>query len=141
MSEPHFTLTPWFNVLLMAVSAVVTGVLLFSVHPRPLLSTSIGVVAGLLAGILQPKSIRSSPALFAAARSAPDVRRALRSNRPGTLSIATIWATGLALFAVALAYRDNALAGFVTGYASFMCIREVVVFGAMGDVRRIAQVE
>lgn len=141
MSKIHFTLTTRFNVVLIAVSAVVAGVLLFLVHPRPLLSSAIGVGAGLLAGILQRKSIRSSPALFAAARSAPDVRRALRSNRPGTLSIATIWATGLALFAVALAHRDNALLGFVAGYASFVCIREVVVFGAMGDVRRIAHVE
>src|SRR5439155_18196171 len=92
MSTIHFSLTTWYNTLLIVVSALVAGSLVSLAHPRPLLSSAIGVGAGLLAGILQRKSVQSSPALFAAASSALEIRRAFKSNRAGALSIATVWA-------------------------------------------------
>ena len=69
MSKIHFTLTTWFNVLLIVVCALVVGALLSIAHPRPLLLSTLGAGAGLVAGILQRKSVVSSPAIFAEARS------------------------------------------------------------------------
>ena len=98
MGRIHFSWTTWYNSLVVAVSAVVAGALVLLAQPRPLLSSAIGTGAGLLAGILQRKSIQLSPGLFAAARSILQIRRAFKSNRAGALSIAMVWATGLVLF-------------------------------------------
>ena len=99
-----------------------------------------------LAGILQRKSIQLSPGLFAAARSILQIRRAFKSNRAGALSIAMVWATGLVLFVrIALVHGgdrafggDNAFVELVAGYAMFIFVRDVVAFGAVSEVRRIA---
>jgi len=146
MGRIHFSLTTWYNALVIAVSAAVAGALVFLAQPRPLLSSAIGISAGLLAGMLQRKSIQLSPALFAAARSILQIRRAFKSNRAGALSIAMVWATGLVLFvSIALVHGgdsafggDNALVEMVAGYAMFMFARDVVAFGAVSEVRRIA---
>ena len=138
MSTIHFSLTTWYNTLLIVVSALVAGSLVSLAHPRPLLSSAIGVGAGLLAGILQRKSVQLSPALFAAARSALEIRRAFKSNRAGALSIATVWGTLSVLIVIALAHGFNVLVDYFAGYASFVFVRDVVAFGAIGAVRRIA---
>jgi hypothetical protein len=130
----HFTLMMRFNLLLILVCALVVGALLSILHPRPLLLSIIGAGAGLVAGMLQRWSVRSSPEAFAGARSALDVRRAFRSNLPGTLSIVTMWATVLALLAVAWALGENPL-GLFAGYASFMFAREIVALGVVGDLQ------
>lgn len=137
MTRIHFTLTTWFNVLIIVICALVVGVLLTVMHPRPFLLSGIGAGAGLLAGMLQRQSVRSSPATFAEARSALQVRRAFRSNHAGTLSIATMWVTGVALIAVAFAQGGHPLSP-IAGYASFMLMRDIVAFGAIGDMRRNA---
>jgi len=135
-TKTHFTLTTWFNVVLIVVWAVAVAAFLSIARPRPLLSSAIGAGAGLMAGILQRKSVQSSAAIFAEAKSALEVRRAFKSNRPGKLSIATTWVTGFGLLAVALAQGGNALLGLGAGYVSFMLLREIVGFGAIAEVRR-----
>ena len=137
-TKTHFTLTTWFNVVLIVVWAVAVAAFLSIARPRPLLSSAIGAGAGLMAGILQRKSVQLSPALFAAARSALEIRRAFKSNRAGALSIATVWATLSVLIVIALAHGFNVLVDYFAGYASFVFVRDVVAFGAIGAVRRIA---
>jgi hypothetical protein len=131
-------LAPRFNSILIAVWALAAAVLLCVVRPRPILPAAVGAAAGLLAGLLQRKSVRSAPAIFARARSALDVRRAFMSTGAGRLSIAMIWVAGLVLAAIALVQGGNVLLGFVAGYASFLFVRELVSVRAIAEVRRNA---
>lgn len=76
MTETHFTLSPRFNAILIVVWALAAGAVLWIARPHPVVLTSIGAAAGLLAGILQRKSVLSAPAIFAGAQSTLEVRRA-----------------------------------------------------------------
>ena len=131
MTSTHFTLRPGFNVFLIVVWGLAAGLFVWVVRPHPFLLTGVGAAAGLFAGILQRRSIRSAPATFAGARSVLDVRQALMSNRSGKLSIAMIWIAGLVLAVIAMIEGGNAPLGFAAGYAMFMFVREVVAFRAV----------
>ena len=87
MGETHFTMSPQYNVDAMLLAGTLAFGLLMLAHPRPILASVVGVMAGLLVGWLQRQSLRLSPAEFAGARTALEVRRAFMSNRPGRLSI------------------------------------------------------
>jgi len=136
MGDRHLTLDARFNAALIVVWALAAGALLYLARPRPLLLSGVGAAAGLVAGILQRKSVRLAPASFAEAKSAVEVRRAFKSNPPGRLSIGMVWITGIGLLAIALLQEGNALLGFVAGYVSFMFAREIVAFQALAGMRR-----
>jgi hypothetical protein len=53
MARIHVTLTTWFNVWIIVVCALVVGVRLAVVHPRPFLLSMVGAGTGLLGGVLQ----------------------------------------------------------------------------------------
>jgi hypothetical protein len=127
----HFTLRPGFNVVLIIVWGLAAGVLSWAAQPHPVLLAGVGAAAGLIAGLLQRRSIQSAPATFAGARSALDVRRAFMSNRSGKLSIAMIWIAGLVLMVIALVKGGNVPLGFAAGYATFMFVREIFAFRAV----------
>ena len=136
MSNTHFTLTPIFNVGVIAVAGLVASALLLVSKPRPLVSVALGIVAGVVTGALQRRSVSLSPAAFSGAKSALEVRQVFMSNQPGKLSIMLLWVTSVALLVVALAQVGSPLVAVVAGYASFMFARDLVSFGAIGAVRR-----
>lgn len=135
--KTHFTLTAWFNLAVIVVLAIAAGTLLSTLTPPPILLASTGAAAGLVAGALQRSSVASSPAVFASAGSMREVRRAFRSNRPGTLSIVVTWIAAAVLFVIALPRDGATFLNFLAGYASFMLVREIVAFGAISHVRRL----
>ena len=136
MSKLHFSLTARFNVFLIIATGLVASLLVLLLRPRPVVPVAIGLVAGAVTGALQRLSIRTSPADFARSQTALEVRRALMSNRPGKLSIAVLWATGVVLLIVALTRASSPLLEFAAGYASFMLARETLSFGVLAETQR-----
>ena len=136
MSKPHFTLMPSFNIAVIATTGVVASTLLLFSHPRPFLSVALGILAGVVTGALQRRSVRLSPGAFAQAKSALEMRRAFMSNQPGKLSIRLVWGTGIVLLVVAFVQMGSPPISLIAGYASFMVARELVSFGAIGTARR-----
>jgi len=134
MSKLHFTLTRRVNAAFIVVRGLAAFSFIMWTRPRPLLRAVVGCIAGFAAGLLQRGSVKASPALFARASSALEVRRAFMSNRAGKASIALLWATGLALVAVALAGGGNPFVAAIAGYVAFMLVREVTSFGAIGAI-------
>lgn len=128
----HFTLTRRANVAFIVVWGLAASIFIILSRPRPFLCAVIGCIAGLAVGLLQRGSVRASPDLFAQTKSALDVRRAFMSNRAGKASIALQWATGFALVVVGLAGSGNPFVAAIAGYVTFMFVREVTSFGAIG---------
>ena len=90
MSKLHFTLSRRFNAAFIVVWGLAAFSFIMWAGPRPLLPAVVGCIAGFVAGLLQRGSVKASPALFARASSALEVRRAFMSNRAGKASIATL---------------------------------------------------
>jgi len=137
MSKLHLTLTARFNVSLIVAAGIVALILVLLLRPRPVVPVAIGLVSGVVTGALQRISIRRSPAEFARSETALAVRRAFMSNRPGRLSSALLWATGIALLVVALIRASHPFLDFAAGYASFMFAREAVSFGVLVEAQRV----
>lgn len=135
MSKPHFTVMPSFNIAIIAATGLVAATLVLFSHPRPLLPVALGILAGVVSGALQRRSVHLSPGAFAQAKSALEVRRAFMSNQPGKLSIKLLWVSGIVLLAVAFVGVGSPPIRLIAGYASFMVAREVVSFGAIGTVQ------
>ena len=136
MGKAHFTLNRRVNLALIVVWGLGASLLTILAQPRPVLTVVIGAVSGLVAGLLQRGSVKSSPHLFAQAQSALAVRRAFMSNVQGKLSIALLWATALTLVGVAFAGRGVPLFAFGAGYFSFMFLREITTFGVIRAIER-----
>src|SRR5262245_35924834 len=138
MSVPHFTLERRFNVILIAVWGVAAVASLWIDCPRAFTPSAVGAAAGVLAGILQVRSVRSSPASFARAATVLEVRRAFVANGPGQAAIAMIYVIGLGLLAVALSQDQYPLVVFLAGFTSFTFTRDLVALRAIADIERWA---
>ena len=134
MDKMHFTLTRRVNLAFIVVWGLAASCFIIWVRPRPFLPVMVGCIAGFVAGLLQRGSVRASPALFARATSALEVRRALMSNRAGKSSTALQWGTGLALVAVGLAGGGNPFVAALAGYFMFMFAREITAFGVLSAI-------
>jgi hypothetical protein len=114
------------NRVLIAVWGGVAALCLMRLHPSPVPLSAFGAATGLVTGLLQRRSLHSSPDVFAEATSAIQVRRAFKTNRAGRAAIALTWIAAALLFLGALAQSGNVPLAFVAGYVSFMFMRELI---------------
>jgi len=130
MSDAHFSLQRPFNKKLLFLWSAGAAVALFAAKPLPILPAALGAAAGVIIGKLQVASMGSSPSLFAAARSALEVRRAFWSTASGKWSIILLWVTAAVLLGVSFAYGGNPLRGYLAGYFLMMLCRESMTLRA-----------
>ncbi len=128
MATTPFNVPPRLRRLLIAVWGGGAGWLLMTLHPPPLPLAALGAATGFLTGWLQRRSLQAAPDAFARATSAFEVRRAFKANRAGRAAIATTWIAAALLVLGALAQSGNVPLAFITGYLSFMFMRELVAF-------------
>jgi hypothetical protein len=135
----HKSLTPRFNVTLIAIWLVVLGVALAMAWQRSLLLVCITLSLGVVAGLLQARALSATPDTFRSAGTAMEVRRALVSTLPGKLSIILLWGTGAAALVWAVvADPSNPILIWLAGYASFSVARESCTLPA---VLRLSQLK
>jgi hypothetical protein len=129
------TLTSRVNIVLTAVWALLATVATLASRPRPLIGVVTGVLIGLTVGYLQSKSIGEAPDRFQTATSATEVRRVFLSTASGKRAILIQW-TGAAVLLIIAVRQGNPLGGFVAGYASLMCSRELATLRAVAHLNK-----
>jgi hypothetical protein len=93
-------------------------------------------IAGLLAGVLQARSIYSHRLEFLSAHTALQVRAALTSSISGKVSIALLWLAGSALIALLIRGGEYATVQTIVGsYATFSLAREGAALPALFALR------
>jgi len=97
----------------------------------------IGATFGVGVGVLQSRSIANADALFTAATTSLDVRRALVSNGAGKWAVGLQW-TCVGALALAALSQGNLVVSFIVGYSAFMCGREAATLRAVMRLGRAA---
>ena len=136
----HYTLTPRGNIPLIALMAIALSLCLFLGNGASLAVIAIFSLAGLVAGLLQARSIYNDRSKFLSANTALEVRAALTSSTAGKLSIALLWLSGFAL--IALLFRGGEYATVQTmvgSYATFSLVRESAALPALFALRSWAR--
>ena len=134
----HITLQRGFNRKLLLMWAVGLLLVLAIARPWPILPACIGAVAGAAIGMLQLRSIQTSPESFRTAGSAMQVRRAFWATSAGRWSIILLWVTAAILLGVAFVWGGNPLRGYLAGFFALRLTRESVTLPAASGVTNAA---
>lgn len=129
----HSSLKLQTNIIMIIVFAFVTAAAAILTHPFPAIPLAAGVIFGLGAGFMQSQSLATAPDAFRSAATAMAVREVLMSTTSGKRAIQIQWIL-LPLLLVS-AYRiGNPLGGAVSGYAVFMCVRDLFALKAVAGL-------
>lgn len=130
----HWTLDPKKSLALAALWVAAAALLAWVATPFPLLQITVGVVAGVLVGTLQRRSLDEAPALYREAVTSVQVRRAAASTRAGRRALGLQWVAAFALLGVSfLALRGGPAPhrspgyGLLCGYFLLMALRDLLV--------------
>lgn len=128
----HGTLKPKVNLVLLVIWLAVLSISFAASQPKPVVVLFVSFFAGAVAGALQFKAVLATSPQLLAAKTAVQVRQALRSNVWGSYSIYVLW--GFAALLLALAFGGkaaNPLLTFTIGYSAFALVREAVALPAL----------
>ena len=119
----HWSLTPGFNLLLVCAWAAVLAALMALGAPLPGLALPIAGLGGMLVGAFQRRAMGASRDAFRSARTALEVRAALRTTASGRAALALQYAAWILSFA-AVAWRDPSLPALLVAAALFFLARD-----------------
>ena len=131
----HKSLTAKTNRVLIACWALgVISLAILTAGALPL--CAVGAAAGVGAGVLQARTLRSEASTFARTVTAMDVRRVLAGSGNGKMAIAIGWLCGVILLILAFVGGAGpvAIARWLAGYLAFMLMRDVVAYPALRTV-------
>lgn len=123
----HKSLRPATNLILIAVTAsVVIAAMLLSSPSKVLHMIGAGALFGAILGFLQLRGISAATGPLLAARTAPEVRRAMMNSKAGRASIYGIWVFTFLQVMLATMVKGTPPMGIVTGLASQMFVRDLI---------------
>lgn len=132
LAAMHFTLTRWFNALLMVLWATALYVLLRTTAPLPLWNLAVGIVLGATAGRLQRRALSAGPAELTASQTALSLRKSMMATPAGKWSIWLKWANSIGQLVWAMAFAPDMFVGaWLVGVVAFWLAREVAAFPAV----------
>jgi hypothetical protein len=130
----HWTLDPKKCLAVAILWLVIAAVLAWLATPFPLFQIVVGVLAGVLVGALQRRSLDEAPELYRDAVTSVQVRRAAASTRSGRRALGLQWVAAFALLGVSLLAlrgtsgpRHSPAYGLLCGYFVLMAMRDLVV--------------
>jgi hypothetical protein len=135
----HATLTPRANLRLIGLWLVLT-VATAGFFPRPQLWICfvVGAVIGTLLGGCQLQVLRISQRSLLSAKSALDVRRAMKESGWGRVYLVLFWLGSIGIIALAIfLFGSQMLVGWLAGYVSMAFVRELIALPGTFELERL----
>ncbi len=137
MPQPHISLRPATNIILIIVWASLAILFSSKFNPLPLPVLVAGAIFGVAGGIMQVLGIREGRHKFRNVKTALDVRQQLKTTEWGKRYLYSLWTSSIAIFLISLSARQPLNALFA-GYCTMCFFRDVITLKSAFELAKLA---